>query len=208
MLPKLQYITQNNLAKSHVKQAIEMYEAGCKWVQLRIKDQPLQHILETANKITPYSKEKKTILTINDYPEIALKTKANGVHIGKNDPSISYTKQLLDTSQIIGATANTLNEVLHAVEHGVDYIGLGPFRFTSTKKKLSPFLGLKGYETIINTLLKKGINTPIYAIGGIKTDDLNALKNTGIYGIAISGMLLNSNKKHEIISEIHRIFAV
>ena len=69
---------------------------------------------------------------------------------------------------------------------GVDYIGLGPFRFTETKKNLSPVLGIEGYESIISSCKNKGINIPVIAIGGLIPNDFNALFKGGVHGVAIS----------------------
>src|SRR5690606_30277357 len=75
-------------------------------------------------------------LIVNDYPEIALEANAYGVHLGLDDMSVRTARQLLGSEMIIGGTANTFEHILQRVEEGADYIGLGPYRFTSTKKKL------------------------------------------------------------------------
>ncbi|MBR4804566.1 MAG: thiamine phosphate synthase, partial [Bacteroidales bacterium] len=94
---------------------------------------------------------------------------------------------------LLGATCNTLDDAMQAVSNGADYLGIGPFRFTETKKNLAPVLGLEGYERILNTLRQRGIGIPVYAIGGITASDLPSLKSTGIHGVAVSGALLGSN---------------
>ena len=206
MLPKIQYITQNDSNSSHYEQAIKMYEAGCKWVQLRMKDETKETILNEALKIATYAQKNQVILTINDHVDITQASGANGVHLGKNDSDIKLAIKHFSTQKIIGATANTFADIKNALNKGADYIGLGPYRYTSTKKILSPVLGLGGYERIINKLPTLKKNIPIYAIGGIKMKDMEQLKNIGVYGIAVSGMLLNSTQKETDIKEIHRIF--
>ena len=82
---------------------------------------------------------------------------------------------------------------MHA-SHGANYIGLGPFRFTSTKEKLSPVLGLDGYSKIVNECKTSNIELPLIAIGGIKTEDCKDILHTGIHGVAIASQInLDSN---------------
>jgi thiamine-phosphate pyrophosphorylase len=88
-----------------------------------------------------------------------------------------------------------MEDVLLQASRGADYVGLGPFRYTSTKKNLSPVIGLQGYEYITAKLAKHDCDTPIIAVGGITLADIPAIKATGIYGVAISGDLLKDLKK-------------
>ena len=110
--------------------------------------------------------------------------------------------QELGEKAIIGGTANTLEDVIALIDD-VDYIGLGPFKFTETKTHLSPILKLNGYEKIINQLKTicavKGL--PIIAIGGINLKDIEPLLATGIYGIAVSGLLTHNFELTAILKE-------
>lgn len=85
---------------------------------------------------------------------------------------------------------------------GADYIGCGPFRFTTTKKNLSPVLGLEGYRNIVSRMKEAGINLPIVAIGGIAFEDIPAIMQTGVSGIALSGSILRAD---DPIAETRRI---
>jgi thiamine-phosphate pyrophosphorylase len=123
-----------------------------------------------------------------------LKTGAHGVHLGKSDMTPLEARQLLGFEFIIGGTANTFEDVMQLIENGVDYIGLGPFRFTTTKKKLSPTLGLEGYASIFKKMEAADIHFPIVAIGGIQQTDLPPLKTAGVQGIALAGAILKNNE--------------
>ena len=94
--------------------------------------------------------------------------------------------------EIIGATANSFADIQAAASAGADYIGLGPFRFTTTKENLSTILGVEGYSTIMQQCRKAGITIPVVAIGGITPDDIAALRETGVNGVAVSGAILNA----------------
>ena len=115
---------------------------------------------------------------------------------------ISEARQILGKNFIIGGTANTFEDVRMHAEAGADYIGCGPFRFTTTKKNLSPVLGLEGYTDIVSKMKAEGINLPIVAIGGITKEDIPSLMKTGITGIAISGSVLRAENPIEEMKEI------
>jgi thiamine-phosphate pyrophosphorylase len=106
----------------------------------------------------------------------------------------------LGSEKIIGGTANTLTDVIKRIEENCNYIGLGPYRFTSTKDNLSPILGLAGYKEIIKQIYN---TVPIYAIGGIVASDITQILETGIYGVAMSGTLTNYPDKKELINQLN-----
>lgn len=192
-IAKFQFVTINHPEISHVDQAIRAYKAGCKWVQLRMKDYSEQEIEREIKKILPIATAHNAILLINDNVELTLKTGAHGVHLGKNDLCPAEARKLLGSDFIIGGTANTFEDVLSLMERGVDYVGMGPFRFTTTKKNLSPVLGKEGYYRTMSQLMEMGKNIPIIAIGGILPIDIEDLLQSGIHGIAAAGAILAEN---------------
>jgi len=136
---------------------------------------------------------QKTNVTfiLNDYVSIVKDLNLDGVHLGKSDLSPIKARAILGNNKIIGGTANDIIDIRKLMDAKVNYIGLGPFQFTDTKKNLSPTLGIEGYKTIINQLKEDSI-PPIYAIGGIKQTDISTLLDTGINGIAVSGLIANA----------------
>ncbi len=199
-IAKLHFITSDHSAISHADQAIRAYKAGCKWVQLRMKDATKEQIESEVAKILPVANEYNAVLLINDHVDLVLKTKAHGVHLGKNDMCPAEARAILGDNYIIGGTSNTVDDIISLIEKGVDYVGLGPFRFTTTKKNLSPILGLEGYSQILSNLKERNLNIPIVAIGGILEKDIESLKQTGIYGIAVAGAILSEGKIEENIA--------
>ena len=137
--------------------------------------------------------------------ELVHRLGADGVHLGKNDMPPREARALLGPQKIIGATANTFGDIRRAAAQGADYIGLGPFRFTRTKEKLSPILGIEGYREILARCAEQGIRLPVVAIGGITAADVDALMATGIAGIALSGALLNAENPAEETKKNHGI---
>lgn len=147
------------------------------------------------------SKKYGAKLIINDYLEVALAVKADGVHLGKEDMAIPIAKKMIPPGFIVGGTANDFEDVKRLALDGVDYIGLGPYRFTTTKIKLSPILGISGYRNIMDQVQGNNITTPIIAIGGILPPDLNELMPTGIAGVAVSSAITFAADKKDIIAE-------
>lgn len=170
---------------------------GCKWVQLRMKDADKEEIKAVARKAKEICKKNDVILVIDDYADIAKELELDGVHLGKKDMPVDEARKLLGEEFIIGATANSFEDI-EALRHtDIDYIGLGPFRFTSTKKNLSPVIGIEGYAEIMRRKAESSINIPIVAIGGICYDDINDIMDTRINGIAVSGSLINAENMTE-----------
>lgn len=193
----LQFITHPSENMTILEEIENVVAGGCKWVQLRMKDAEKEEIKEVARKAKEICKKNDVILVVDDYVDIAKELELDGVHLGKNDMPVDEARKLLGEEFIIGATANTFEDI-EALRHtDIDYIGLGPFRFTSTKKNLSPVIGIDGYAEIMRRKAESSINLPIVAIGGICYDDINNIMDTGISGIAVSGSLIKAKNMTE-----------
>lgn len=189
VVPKLHYISQGGTPQEHLDNIQTACSFGAELVQLRLKNTNEKQVLETAQKAREITAHFQTRLIINDYYKIAKKVKADGVHLGKMDACPKVARKYLGKFYLVGGTANSLEDCKILVEKGVDYIGLGPFRFTTTKENLSPILGFKGYSEIIEALKTK---IPVIAIGGITIKDVIPLLKTNIYGIATSGEITSN----------------
>ena len=157
-------------------------------------------LAEAAKKICD---RYQAALIINDYPQVAVDVEAAGVHVGKLDMTVAAARAITGNGMIVGGTANTLEDILQHVQHGASYVGVGPFRFTTTKQNLSPILGLAGYQSILQALKEKGITIPVIAIGGILLEDIPALLETGVHGIAASGLITQAANKSTVVREIY-----
>jgi thiamine-phosphate pyrophosphorylase len=204
MYSKIQYISQGATSEDQVDAISSVLDGGCTWIQLRFKNTSAANFLQTALKVKALCEQYNATLIINDNVELAKEIDACGVHLGLTDTSIENARKILGETKIIGGTANTLEHVLQRIYEKCNYIGLGPFRFTSTKEKLSPILGIEGYQYVMNSLKSKGIEIPIFAIGGIKVEDVNAILNTGIYGVSLSGTLTHIKNPTEIITQLNK----
>ncbi len=188
----LQFITQDIEGIGHSELALTACSAGIDWIQLRVKNRSYNEWLDIALKTEMICRKYHARFIVNDNVVIAKAVKADGVHLGKSDMSPREARQELGSKAIIGGTANSFEDIEELNDAGIDYIGLGPFRFTATKENLSPVLGIEGYKNIIDQCKKNGITIPIIAIGGIKIEDVKPLAETGVYGIAVASAISTS----------------
>lgn len=206
---RLQFITPNAPQDKIIDSVKDAVAGGCRWVQLRMKDARSRDILSVARQIEPICHKAGATFLLDDRVDLVGLAKADGVHLGKNDMSISSARRVLGPGYIVGATANNFCDIAMAMIQGADYIGLGPYRFTTTKKNLSPVLGLEGYRDILNSCAEAHIRLPVVAIGGLDQEDFVGLCNAGVAGFAISGSIATSpdrvNKTVAITQQIDKL---
>jgi thiamine-phosphate pyrophosphorylase len=194
-ISKLQYIT------THAVQAEKACKGGATWIQLRVKDASAEDWLAMALSTKIVCKKYGATLIINDNVAIAKAIQADGVHLGKEDMPPDEARKILGDNYIIGGTANTLDDIKRLAAQKVNYIGLGPLRFTSTKTNLSPVLGFEGYRNIVKQMQSEKIHLPLIAIGGIQMADVPELLATGVHGIAVSSAITTSGNIESAITD-------
>lgn len=201
-LPTLQFITHGEVVPS-AKMALE---AGVKWVQFRCKQaESTQDLLEKAWAVRCLCHEYGAMMSVDDYVYLVDECKAEALHLGKEDMPIAEARRIVGPDVLIGGTAHNMEEIRAVAASGADYIGLGPFRYTATKEKLAPLLGVDGYRTLLAQCKAEGITLPIYGIGGILPADAEALRDTGLYGLAVSGALLQAKDAAEAKEAVRRL---
>ena len=198
----LQFFTHPSPRFSITEEVRLVLEGGCKWIQLRMKDASYDEMRATALEIIPLCKENDAIMVIDDNVRLTDELRVHGVHLGKNDMPPRQAREELGPHAIIGVTANTAEDILAMRGIDVDYVGLGPFRFTTTKSALSPVIGLDGYRDIMSAIRNAGSELPVVAIGGITLDDIIPLMETGINGVAMSGTIINAPDPKEYTAKV------
>lgn len=201
MIP-IQFITHYTEHYSYLDSARIALEGGCRWIQLRMKNCPLSEVEAVGRQVKALCKEHDAIFIIDDYVELAQKLEADGVHLGKNDMPVAEARQVLGEGFLIGGTANTFEDIVRHYQGGADYIGCGPFRFTTTKQNLSPVLGLQGYASLMQQMKEADIHLPVVAIGGITRQDIPDILRTGVHGIALSGAVLHADNPVKEMQDI------
>ena len=184
--PPVMALTQDGLPLSHVEQARALTAAGAHWIQLRMKHAAPDAWLATAREVVAICHDAGALCTINDSVEIALAADADGVHLGKTDGDWIEARTRLGADKLLGGTVNYPDDATRAAAaHALDYVGVGPLRFTTTKQKLAPVLGVEGIAALLPLL--GGL--PAWAIGGVQPADLPALRRAGLAGVAVSSAL-------------------
>lgn len=199
MIPKLHYISQGSSPKEHLENIQQACNSGAELVQLGSKYISEKEFLKLAQEVREITSHFQTRLIICDLYKIAREVKADGVYLEKTDASPTAVRKHLYTWQIIGATANTLQDCESLIEKEVDYICLGPFRSTATKDNTNPDLGLNGYTAIMEALKTE---TPILGFGGITTEDVTAILETGISGIAVSEAITSDFNTIKVFNQL------
>lgn len=197
MVP-IQFITHATSGISYEDSALLALQGGCKWIQLRMKEATDDEIEPIARRLLNACHEVQATLILDDRVSLCQKIQADGVHLGKNDMPVNEAREILGHEYIIGGTANTIERVRILKRMSADYIGCGPFRFTTTKEKLDPVLGLEGYCQIMQAIREEELRIPVCAIGGITLADVPALLQTGVDGIAVSGAILRAESPVEM----------
>lgn len=203
MIEKLHYITQGDSVEEQVQNALEACKAGVNWLQFRMKSRELSDVKAAGEEISKICSYYDVKFVVNDHVHLAKKLNAFGLHIGKNDMLPAEARKVIGSKMILGCTANTFQDIENVKDHA-DYIGLGPYRFTTTKKDLSPVLGLEGYKSILEQVSLLGIDLPIIAIGGIDTTDVAGLIKQGLYGIAVASLINNSTDKEMTVEQLNK----
>lgn len=182
IIPKLHYISQGDSPKAHIENIQKACTSGIELVQLDLKNVSDNKMLKIAQEAREITSHYQTRLLISAHYKIAIDVKADGVHLGPTDACPTLVRKQLYSWQMIGGTANSLQDCEALLDKDVDYISLGPFRSTTTTE--SPALGLNGYTAITETVKTE---TPIIGVGGIGIADVTAILGTGISGLAVSG---------------------
>ena len=133
---ELQFITHFTDTYSYYDSARMALEGGCRWIQLRMKDTPVDEVEREAIRLQGLCKDYGATFIIDDHVELVKKIHADGVHLGKKDMPVAEARGILGKEFIIGGTANTFDDVKMHYKAGADYIGCGPFRFTTTNGRL------------------------------------------------------------------------
>ncbi|NQY67714.1 MAG: thiamine phosphate synthase [Flavobacteriales bacterium] len=193
-----QYITNQEEPIELFETVTELVALGVDWIQLRAKNASEEERREMAFELRSICTIHNAKLIINDDVQLAKLAGADGVHLGKLDMDLKEARSILGDGFIIGATANTYEDVVR-LDPYADYIGLGPLRRTKTKKQLSPILGFEGVRSVMKNYAIDGLETPVVVVGGVTSEDIVDLLRYNINGVAVSSFLgMTSDKKNVI----------
>jgi len=192
----------NGLSESEVARLA--YSGGADIVQLRMKGSDGKEMLEQARKIKLISEDHAKFFIVNDRVDIALLSDADGVHLGQSDIPIEDARELLGDDKLIGVSAHNIKEAKDAEARGADYISVGSIFMTSTKQDAQHGQGLDAVFTI-----KKAIDIPVMAIGGINRGNIQDVIRAGADGVAVISAVVSqkdiSSAAHELRDMILKV---
>jgi thiamine-phosphate pyrophosphorylase len=166
----------------------EALEGGARILQYRNKESDQVYRLWQADALASLARAREAIFIVNDSIELALATRADGVHLGKEDGSVAAARKALP-DKIIGVSCyNDLNRAIEAQEEGADYVAFGSAFLSSTKPD-AVHASFALYQNAIHRL-----SIPVVAIGGITMENAKKLVTSGVDAIAvISGLFDTDN---------------
>ncbi|HQZ82137.1 MAG TPA: thiamine phosphate synthase [Pyrinomonadaceae bacterium] len=193
-LPKIYPITDVEISGlSHAEQVRRLIAGGATLIQLREKRQPAGDWYADALAAAKLCRESGVLCIVNDRVDIALAIEADGVHLGQDDMPVAAARRLLGREKVIGLSTHSIEQLEAALREEIEYAAIGPIFATSTKTDHEPVIGLKMLQDAAQT----SGNVPLVAIGGISSENLPALFETGASSAAMIGAILGNHNQIE-----------
>ena len=170
-------------------------KAGADIVQLREKNLSDRELVDLGRDVRKWTREAGALFIMNDRPDLAVLTDADGIHIGQEELSVREARRIVGPNRLIGVSTHTIEQARKAVEDGADYLGVGPV-FPSRTKAFSELAGLDFVRRVAEE-----IRLPWYAIGGINLENIADLLQAGAQRIAISHAVLSSDAPGDVITK-------
>ncbi|PHS12102.1 MAG: thiamine phosphate synthase [Blastopirellula sp.] len=176
--------------------ATELIEAQVDVIQLRDKKLSDKQLLSHAKLLRKLTSNTSTLFIMNDRPDIAALSDADGVHLGQDELSVKEARAIIGPKKLIGISTHSLEQVKQAITDGANYLGTGP-TFASQTKNFKEFPGLKFIEQAnqLSTL-------PMFAIGGINLENLPQVLKTGASRIAVSHAVIEAKQPKLAVQEL------
>lgn len=181
------------------EQVEEALKGGATFVQLREKELDDESFLKEAFEIKELCRQYNVPFVINDNVDIALKAKADGVHIGQKDMEAGYVRSVIGKDKILGVSAQTVEQALLAEKMGADYLGVGAVFSTGSKTDADDV----SHETL--KAICEAVSIPVVAIGGIGARNILQLKGCGICGVAIISAIFAADNIQKATAELKKL---
>ena len=173
-----------------------LVDAGVDVLQLRAKRLDDRDILARARLLRELTRHTDTLFVVNDRPDLAVLAEADGVHVGQDDLAVGDARRIVGPDCLVGVSTHSTDQARQAIRDGADYIGCGP-TFPSTTKDFENFPGLDYLRAIHNLE-----TPPAFAIGGIRSDNLSSVLETGFRRFAIGGAVVNAPDPAEEVRKL------
>jgi thiamine-phosphate pyrophosphorylase len=172
-------------------------DGGVKAIQLREKDLSGRDLFSLAERSHKLCQAYNAALFINDRVDVAMAVDAAGVQLGQTSLPVVTTRALLGPQKIIGVSTHSLQEAKEAEQNGADFVLFGPVYFTASKAAYGAPQGLAALKTIVDN-----ISLPVYAIGGIKPENIESTKKLGVRGVALISAIVSAESPKEAAAKM------
>ncbi len=195
----LYVITDPYLSKgrSHREVVEKAIAGGATMIQLREKESTSLDFYRLAKEVVSATKKQGVPLIINDRVDIALAVDAEGIHVGQKDLPAPVVRKMIGKDKILGVSAGNIEEAKIAEKEGADYIGVGAVFSTATKSDARQAIGLERLQTVA-----KSVNIPAVAIGGINHDNVEAVIQSGVDGVAVVSAIVAAENIQKAAEEM------
>jgi thiamine-phosphate pyrophosphorylase len=175
------YLIITRPAIPHVELVAAAVDLGVPVVQLREKEASEDELTELASRLAAVARGSRTLFVVNDRPRVALRSGADGVHVGREDASTESARLTLGDDLVVGVSGNTPEEADEALAAGADYLGVGPIFPTSTKPDARSPIGLEGLRRVVEARRE----LPTVAVGGIDLERAPSVITAGARYVAV-----------------------
>ncbi len=187
--------------RGHLDVARAALAGGADALQLRDKTLGGKELLRLAVEMRRLVEESGSgcLFLVNDRVDVALSSRAHGVHLGQEDLPAAAAREILGPDMVLGLSAGTVEEALIAEREGADYLGVGPVFPTPSKPDAGEPIGLDGLRAI-----RRAVNLPLVAIGGINEENLRAVFEAGADGVAVISAVSSAVDMEEAVRRLRR----
>lgn len=200
---RLYLVTDQELSENHdtPRTVEEALQGGVDIVQLREYSLTDSVLLDMARKIRERTRAHQALFIVNNRPDIAKLSDADGVHLGQDDLPVSEARKILGPGRLIGVSTHSMDQAKKAVKDGADYIGVGPVYPTQTKKNVVPPVTLD----YVRQAAEAGLPIPAFAIGGIKLHNVEEVLKAGARRVAVVTGIVKSLQPRKVSEEFKEI---
>lgn len=200
---RLYLVTDQELSENHdtIKTVQEALKGGVDIVQLREYSLPDSELLTMARQVRVLTKAHNALFIVNNRPDIARLSDADGVHLGQDDLPVAEARKILGEGKLVGVSTHGMDQARKAVADGADYIGVGPVYPTQTKKNVVLAVTLD----YVKQVAASGLNLPFFAIGGIKLHNLEEVLKAGARRVAVVTGIVKTLNVQKVSAEFKEI---
>lgn len=188
---------------SNIEMARKVLDGGARILQLRGKGLSSRKLLEEARDIRELTRKAGALFILNDRVDIALLSNADGVHLGQDDLPIAEARKTLGKDKVIGISTHDIEQAVKAEQEGANYIGFGPIFETKTKADAEKAKGLQTLREV-----KKSVNIPVVAIGGINLENVVDVISAGADAVAVISAIVKADNIEGATKRFLEVFKI